>query len=93
MIEARTWLAPFDQGVVQKVALELAPSEEPAYYEINVVLELVSGDFDTWRRVSRTFLDDLRKQFLVWRTLSLEDREAYIADLARWEIDQPAVGA
>jgi hypothetical protein len=91
MIDARTWLAPFDQGVVQKVALELAPSEEPAYYEINVVLELVSGDFDTWRRVSRTFLDDLRKQFLVWRTLSLEDREAYVAELTRWEIDQPPV--
>ena len=91
IIEARTWLAPFDQGVVQNVSLELAPGVEPAYYEINVALDIVSGDFDTWRRVSRTFLDDLRKQFLVWRALSLEDREAYVAELDRWEIDQPAV--
>jgi hypothetical protein len=87
-LQARTWLAPFDQGVVQDVSLEMAPGEVPAYYEIEVLLELVAGDFDTWRRVSRIFLDDLRKQFLVWRTLSQEDREAYVAELSRWEMGE-----
>ena len=91
-IQARTWLAPFDQGVVQKVTLVMGPGEVPAYYEIDVILEMVSGDFDTWRRVSRTFLDDLRKQFLAWRALSLEDRETYIAELSRWVGEGTAAG-
>jgi hypothetical protein len=32
----------------------------------------------------RTFLDDLRKQFLVWRTLAQEDRQFYALELERW---------
>ncbi|MEW6756261.1 MAG: ABC transporter permease, partial [Candidatus Latescibacterota bacterium] len=84
-VEARVWLAPFDQGVVQQVALELAPGSEARYWDIDVELVLVAGDFETWRRVSRTFLDDLRKQFLLWRTLPEADRRAYAAELGRWQ--------
>lgn len=84
-VEGRVWLAPFDQGVVQQVVLTLAPGSEAAYWDIDVDLELLAGDFDTWRRVSRTFLDDLRKQFLVWRTLPEVDRRAYTEEIRRWE--------
>ncbi len=83
-LQARVWLAPFDQGVVQDATVRLTPGEVPQYYEITVVLEVLAGDLDTWRRVSRTFLDDLRKQFLVWRTLSPEAREAYAGELLSW---------
>ena len=81
----RIGVGEVDQGVVQDVVLKMAPGEVSAYCEIDVVLELVAGDFDTWRRVNRTFLDDLRKQFLVWRTLSPEDRAFYVEKLSsRW---------
>ncbi len=82
---ARVWLAPFDQGVVQETALFITPGENPAYCDIDVHLHLVMGDWDTWQRVARTFLDDLRKQFLVWRTLADEDRRFYSSQLAQWE--------
>jgi hypothetical protein len=85
-VEARTWLAPFDQGVVQEVSLLMAPGIDPRYCDIDVTLNLVSGDQDTWTRVSRTFLDDLRKQFLMWRALSDTDRELYVARLSDWLI-------
>jgi len=91
-IDARTWLAPFDQGVVQEVTLEMAPGVEPRYYEIGITLDLLSGDLATWARVSRTFLDDLRKQFLMWRSLSDSDREVYVAQLDQWLESQPAAG-
>ena len=77
-LTARTWLAPFDQGITQGVRLQMVPEEETGYFAIDVLLTRTEGDYDTWRRVCRTFLDDLRRQFLVWRTLSAEDREAYM---------------
>jgi hypothetical protein len=89
---ARVWLAPFDQGVVQETALTIEPGENPAYCDIDVHLHLVTGDWDTWQRVARTFLDDLRKQFLVWRTLSDEDRHFYSGELAQWENEDAKVG-
>ena len=91
-IDARTWLAPFDQGVVQEVTLEMGPGVEPRYYEIDITLDLLTGDLATWARVSRTFLDDLRKQFLLWRTLSDVDREAYAGQLDQWVKAQPVAG-
>ena len=38
------------------------------------------------------FLDDLRKQFLMWRSLSDSDREVYVAQLDQWLESQPAAG-
>jgi hypothetical protein len=35
--------------------------------------------------VVRTFLDDVRKQFLVWRTLDAADRRYYADQLPHWE--------
>ncbi len=82
---ARVWLAPFDQGVTQQVSLVMSSKHATTYFEVEAALERVSGDYETWRRVSRTFLDDLRKQFLIWRTLTAQDREFYVSELARWE--------
>ena len=83
LLDAKTWLAPFDQGVMQNVKLVMAPGDD-RYFGIEVTLERTAGDFDTWSRVMRTFLDDLRKQFLVWRTLAQEDRQFYAYELTRW---------
>jgi hypothetical protein len=83
LLDAKTWLAPFDQGVMQNVRLVMELGVD-RYYGIEVTLERTAGDFETWSRVMRTFLDDLRKQFLVWRTLALEDRQFYAVELERW---------
>ena len=77
-IGARAWLAPFDQGISQDAALSLVPDANPRFYRMEAALSLVAGDRDTWRRVNRTFVDDIRKQFLLWRTLGDEDRRFYI---------------
>ena len=84
-VAARVWLAPFDQGVVQETAMEIAPGADPHYCDIHVDLALVAGDLATWQRVVRTFLDDVRKQFLIWRTLEAESRRHYAEQLPQWE--------
>jgi hypothetical protein len=80
-IQARVWLAPFDQGISQEARLILAPDDLDKFFRIEAELTLLSGDRDTWRRVNRTFVDDVRKQFLLWRTLDDNDRRHYIGQL------------
>ncbi len=84
-VAAQVWLAPFDQGVVQETAMEIGPGADLHYCDIHVDLTLVAGDLATWQRVVRTFLDDVRKQFLVWRTLDAESRRYYAEQLPQWE--------
>jgi hypothetical protein len=78
VIELMAWVAPFDLGVSQKVQLRTTPTDMEDVYEIWLHLVRVSGDVSSWRRVNRRFLNTLRKQFLIWRTLRAEDRDRYL---------------
>ena len=82
---ARVWLAPFDQGVVQRAELRIRPAPDPRFCDLEMRLELLEGDPSAWRRVVRAFLDDVRQQFLIWRTLDDGERRRYAAELPRWE--------
>jgi hypothetical protein len=79
-IECMTWLAPFDLGVSQKVAIETTPTTTPDVFDIALLIDRSSGDISNWKRVNRRFLNTLRKQFLIWRTLKQADRERYLND-------------
>jgi len=78
-IRLMTWLAPFDLGVSQRVELRTVPTSMEDVFEIKLTLRRESGDVSSWKRVNRRFLNTLRKQFLIWRTLRAEDRERYLA--------------
>ncbi|MDQ2732102.1 MAG: FtsX-like permease family protein, partial [Armatimonadota bacterium] len=78
-IRLMAWLAPFDLGVSQKVELQTVPSDMQDVYEMKLVLHRVSGDVSNWKRVNRRFLNVVRKQFLIWRTLSAEQRDRYLS--------------
>jgi hypothetical protein len=79
VIRLMTWLAPFDLGVSQRAELRTVPTAMEDVYEIKLTLRRESGDVSSWKRVNRRFLNTLRKQFLIWRTLRAEDRERYLA--------------
>jgi hypothetical protein len=78
VIDLMAWVAPFDLGVSQKVQLRTILTDMEDVYEIWLRLERVSGDVSSWRRVNRRFLNTLRKQFLIWRTLRAEERDRYL---------------
>ena len=42
------------------------------------MIDRESGDISNWKRVNRRFLNTLRKQFLIWRTLKQAERERYL---------------
>jgi len=77
-ISLRTWLAPFDLGVSQRTELRMVTTEMEDVYEIRLTLYRESGDVSSWLRVNRRFLNTLRRQFLIWRTLSARDRDRYL---------------
>jgi hypothetical protein len=64
------WLTPFDLGVRQHLMLLIHPGNFADVYEVQVVLGRLSGDDGNWYRMNRSFLTELRKQFLQWRSLS-----------------------
>jgi cell division protein FtsX len=83
-IKTRVWLAPFDFGVKQFVHLVFSPSaEEPDHYlEIQVTLQREAGEANAWKRINKAFLNDLRKQLLIWRSLDTEAQTYYAKLLA-----------
>jgi len=72
------WLAPFDFGIMQKVAIAFCRSVgDPDYLEIRILLERLSGEANAWRRINKAFLHELRKTLLVWRSLDAASKEHY----------------
>jgi hypothetical protein len=70
-------LAPFDLGVTQDFMLTSAPSEIPGIDLVKIKITRVSGQPKDWARLNKVLLDDLRKQFLIWRSLPRETMEIY----------------
>jgi hypothetical protein len=80
----RVWLAPFDFGVRQKVRLVFCPSDlYRGFRQVRVVIHREAGEFKAWENLNKTFLNDLRKQLLAWRSLDDEAVGTFAADLER----------
>ena len=63
-IDLTAWLAPYDLGISQDVQLKAIPTGEHNIYKIEVVINRLSGDVASWKRINRGFLNVLRKRFL-----------------------------
>lgn len=76
-LHCRLALAPFDLGVTQDFALASAPSEIEGIDEVRVRTRRISGQPKDWQRLNKVLFQDLRKQFLIWRSLSTEIMDDY----------------
>ncbi|MCH2174380.1 MAG: FtsX-like permease family protein [Lentisphaeria bacterium] len=70
-------LAPFDLGVTQEFELYSVASEIEGIDEVAIKLVRRSGQPKDWQRLNKVLLDELRKQFLLWRALPSESVEHY----------------
>ena len=71
------WLAPFDLGVSQNVKFQAAPEDVHNIYTVTLQIRRLSGEDASWRRVNQRFMNVIRKQFLIWRTIDAEAKENY----------------
>ena len=76
-LDATMALAPFDLGVTQAFSLQSVASEIEGIDEVAIHIVRRSGQNKDWQRQNRVFLDDLRRQFLLWRALPPETMELY----------------
>jgi len=76
-LDADLALAPFDLGVTQAFELRSAPSEIPGIDLVAIRITRKSGQPKDWRRLNKVLLDDLRRQFLIWRALPHHTMELY----------------
>lgn len=76
--ETKCWLAPFDLGVQQTMIISFDPTEMSDVYAVGLRLHRESGDPENWETLNRRFLKSLRKQFLVWRTLTPDEKRPYM---------------
>lgn len=76
-LTASVSLAPFDLGISQDFRLTAVASEIPGVDEVMIRGRRTSGARTDWIRANRVFMHELRRQFLLWRTLSAENIEHY----------------
>lgn len=69
-VRATLWLAPHDFGVSQEIDIFLAN-------EASLTINRLSGDEPSWRRANLRYLLSMRKQFLVWRSQTADNKESY----------------
>ena len=87
VIHSKVWLAPFDLGIMQSADIQFCPSvEEKDFLEIHVRLEREAGEANSWQRINKGFLNQLRKQLLIWRSLSAVDQHYYEKIATNFEI-------
>lgn len=78
-------LAPFDLGIEQEVILLSQPSDVEGIDEVRLMLRRTNGSYGDWQRANRQFVSELRRQFLIWRTLESAAADVYRErTLSRW---------
>ena len=67
--------------IVPASLLQMVPLTVPDELLLEVVVELqrIGGTPSSWYRSNRAFADELRKQFLLWRSLPVQTIEHYRA--------------
>ena len=93
-------LAPFDLGVNEHFALLSQPSDIEGIDEVRILIYRLSGAQGDWQRSNRVFVNDLRKQLLIWRSLPHETMDRYRQrtleawnDLPQEQVDANTIGA
>ena len=79
-IDTTIWLAPFDLGVSQTVRLRSHPSGDHDIQALDIAIDRLSGDVSSWKRCNQRFMNQIRKQFLIWRTIQPEAQAQYRDD-------------
>jgi len=84
VLTSRVWVAPFDFGISQEIELETFPAEgEVNVHETRMTLRRLSGAMDAWVKMNHRFMKGIRKQFLLWRLFTEEERSFYVSEARR----------
>ncbi|MEM0161848.1 MAG: FtsX-like permease family protein [Thermoproteota archaeon] len=77
-ISAKVWLAPYEQDIHQEVFLNFTKSKTEQRYITSLKILRISGPYESWVRFNYSFVDEIRKQLLVWNLMNPEQSKIYI---------------
>jgi len=75
-LTARVRLAPFELGTIQDVLI-IARAPQGKNYSVELEIHRVEGVYDVWTRSNEKYIDIIRKQILLWGSLSHKEKERY----------------
>jgi ABC-type antimicrobial peptide transport system permease subunit len=75
-IICRTRLFPYDLGISQETRIVALSLENR--WQIHILLNREMGPDSDWRRLNRNFINAIREQLLLWRTVKEEEKIKYI---------------
>jgi hypothetical protein len=95
VLHADIWLAPFERNLVQRISLLPRLDPEKNRYHFFLQTQRLSGPDYLWQKSNHAFVDGLRKQMLIWRSLQDEVVQEYIAagNAALSQTDVPVLHA
>ncbi len=71
-LKAELTLAPFDLGVAETFCMYSTESDIAGINVVAVDIEKLGGTNAAWLRANQRFVNEIRNQFLLWRSLPLE---------------------
>ena len=78
-IDFRAWVSPFDLGLMQDVTLTFRESVfHPGYVAIAMEITRRAGEHNAWWRANQRFVNRIRKQLMIWRSLDGEQKKVWI---------------
>ncbi|MEM2961341.1 MAG: ABC transporter permease, partial [Candidatus Bathyarchaeia archaeon] len=75
VLKSRVRLPPFAAGISQDIVLELRGKEDRWHPLLRI--KRVSGPYEQWVKVNWSFVNAIRKQFLIFEALSAEEYGGY----------------
>jgi ABC-type antimicrobial peptide transport system permease subunit len=70
--------APYDLGIRSDVIITAVKKKDSPVYSFELVIKRLEGYRQSWRTSSVVVAGELRRQLIVWRGLSPEEREKYM---------------
>jgi len=77
VLSTRLQLSPFDAGIIQDIEI-VSRMTAPDRYGFEFIIRRVLGVENLWITSNRALLNELRKQFLLWRVLVPDEKNRYI---------------
>jgi len=74
---AGTVVAPYEMGVSQDVKIIDSKELETGRHDFRLHITRTGGELDSWQTLNMVFIDHVRKQMLLWRSLRGEERRKY----------------
>jgi hypothetical protein len=69
-IHATIWLKPYDLGVSQELVIALPHDRETEEFIARMEIIRLSGTKESWVRLNRSLMEQVRRQFLHWRAVT-----------------------